>query len=74
MVVYRTQAIVSHSITILIGETVVLLPTYKGLRIVRNRIGRVSPEIKLGWLMAAIMLSTEENPEIKSVERTNKLK
>lgn len=53
----------AYATMILRSEKMTLLPTYKGRRKIRLRIGRVILEIKLEWVAAAILSATEENPE-----------
>lgn len=50
-----------------------LLPTYKGGRSVRLRIGKVIPEIKLKWMVATIPSTTEDKLEIITVSKSNSL-
>lgn len=61
----------AHETKILRIEKVTLLPTYKDKIIVRLRICRVTLEIKWQWVVAAMLSTTQENPEIVSVSKTN---
>lgn len=63
----------SNSTTILKSEKAILLLASKALRNVRVRIGREPQEIILELLVAAVIASTKDNPEIMLARRTNKL-
>lgn len=58
---------------ILRTDKVTMSPTYKGRRSVRIHIGRLITETQLEWVIAIIVSTTEENPEIVSVSKTNSL-
>lgn len=62
-----------HATNFFRNEKVNLLSTYKDKRSVRLRIGKVKPEIKLEWVVAAILSITEDNPEIITVSKINSL-
>lgn len=67
------EEVALHATKILQNEQINLLPTYKGRRSSHIWIGGVIPEMKLVWVVVAILSTTKEKLETVSVSRTNHL-
>lgn len=65
---FSTKEDVTHDIAILHSGKMTLFPMCKGKWCMCIHIWRVLPEIKLKWVIAVVMSTTEENPETIIIE------